>query len=219
MLTNAQIRAARPTEKPYKLSDGDGLALLVKPNGKRLWRHRFFVNGTERMLSLGAYPAVSLALAREKRDEQRRLLAAGIDPSADRKAKRAAHKVLLSDYLEPWAERHGKTQRESTRVRDARIIKAVNAELGKRSVVSITAADIVSALQAIQERHGREDADRAHSFIRRVLAAPLAEGKIPANPAAGIDRDAALGKRAKAQKRPGIVDPQRFAELLRAIDA
>jgi integrase len=218
MLTAATIKAARPTEKPYKLADGDGLALLVKPNGARLWRFRYFWHGAERMISLGAYPAVSLALARDKRDEARKQLVTGIDPSADRKAKRAAHKVLFSHYSAPWAERHDKTLRPSTRARDARIIKAVDAELGKRPVVTITAADIVAALQAIQTRHGREYADRAHSFVRRVLGVPLAEGKLPSNPAAGIDRDAALGKRAKSQKRPGIVEPLRFAELLRAID-
>ena len=193
-------------------------SLLVKPNDARLWRLRYSWHGRERMISLGAYPAVSLALARDKRDEARKQLAEGIDPSADRKAKRAALKVLFSHYAGPWAERHGKTLRHSTRARDARIIKAVDAELGKRPVVSITAADIVAALQAIQARHGREYADRAHSFIRRVLGVPLAEGRLQSNPAAGIDREAALSKRAKSQKRSGIVEPQRFAELLHAID-
>jgi integrase len=219
MLTASAVKAAKPREKLYKLADSRGLALLVKPNGAKLWRFRYVFDGREKMISLGRFPDTSLRSARIKRDKARRLLEEEeIDPSADRKAKREAQKELFKHYLEPWAERHGRTQRESTRARDARIVKAVDAELGKHAIVSITAADVIDALQAILERHGRDFSDRAHSIIRRVLAAPLTKRKLSSNPAAGIDRNAILGKRAKAKKRPGIVEPKRFAELLRAID-
>ena len=86
-LTDVRIRAAKPQEKPYKLRDGKGLVLLIKPNGSRLWRLRYEIDGVEKGLSLGAYPEVSLKLARERRDNARRLIADGTDPSAERKAE------------------------------------------------------------------------------------------------------------------------------------
>src|SRR5579871_5854525 len=89
-LTDVRIRAAKPQEKLYKLRDGKGLLLLIKPNGSRLWRLRYEFDGVEKGLSLGAYPNVSLKLARERRDDARKLIADGTDPSAKRKADRVA---------------------------------------------------------------------------------------------------------------------------------
>lgn len=89
MLTETAIRAAKPAEKPRKLSDGGGLHLLVTIQGTRLWRIHYRYGGKQQTLSLGRYPDVSLKLARERRDEVRKLLADGIDPSAKRKSERA----------------------------------------------------------------------------------------------------------------------------------
>jgi hypothetical protein len=89
-LTETAIKAAKPAEKPYKLSDERGLYLLVKPGGGRLWRLKYRVAGREKLLAIGAYPDLSLAKARERRDEARRLLADKIDPSARKKAERLA---------------------------------------------------------------------------------------------------------------------------------
>jgi Arm DNA-binding domain len=88
MLTNAVISASKPREKTFKLADGGGLYLLVTPAGSRWWRLRFRVRGKEQMLSLGIFPDVSLKEARERRDQGRRDLAKGIDPSAKRRAER-----------------------------------------------------------------------------------------------------------------------------------
>ena len=82
MLTDPAVRQAKPKEKPYKLADGCSMYLLVMPTGGRLWRLDYRHNGTRRTLALGSYPDVSLAKARERRDEARRLLADGIDPGA-----------------------------------------------------------------------------------------------------------------------------------------
>jgi Arm DNA-binding domain len=81
-LTDVQIRAAKPREKPYKLLDERGSFLLVKPNGARLWRFKYAHAGREKLISLGDFRDVPLKRAREKRDEARRLVADGIDPSA-----------------------------------------------------------------------------------------------------------------------------------------
>lgn len=95
-MTDTAIKAAKPHERPYKLSGRDGLVLLVNPSGSRWWRLRFHFEGKEKMLSLGTYPEVPLKRAREKRDEARRLLADGINPSA----KRSAEKAAVTDTFE-----------------------------------------------------------------------------------------------------------------------
>jgi hypothetical protein len=89
-LTDTSVRNSKPKERPYKLADGQGLHLLVTPNGSRLWRLKYRVGGKEKLLSIGPYPAVSIKMAREARDNARRQLASGIDPSqAKKEAKRA----------------------------------------------------------------------------------------------------------------------------------
>ena len=82
------ITSAKPQDKPFKLSDGDGLHLLVQPSGKKFWRYRYRFVGTEKMLALGSYPATPLADARRRRDEAKKLLEAGTDPSAQKKLER-----------------------------------------------------------------------------------------------------------------------------------
>lgn len=84
MLTDIKVRSAKLREKPYKLMDERGLFLLVQPSGGRWWRFRYRYGGREKLLSLGTYPDTSLKLARQKREDARQLLAANVDPSAQR---------------------------------------------------------------------------------------------------------------------------------------
>src|SRR3981189_1438849 len=88
VLNEARIRAIRPKDRPYKLFDERGLFMLVTPSGGRLWRFRYRLGGVEKLLTLGAYPDVSLKRAREKRDDARKLVADEVDPSAKRQAER-----------------------------------------------------------------------------------------------------------------------------------
>jgi len=88
-LSEPQVDNVPPGEKPFRLFDGGGLFLLVQPNGKRLWRFKYRFCGREKLISFGSYPDVSLSDARLQRNEARLLLGKGIDPSADRKDKRA----------------------------------------------------------------------------------------------------------------------------------
>ena len=97
MLTDKAIRAARPGAKPYKLSDGGGLYLFVKPNGSRLWRLKYRVDGIEKTLSFGAYPQVTLSLARERRDESKRLTARGVDPGREAQGGEGSTQRYLRD--------------------------------------------------------------------------------------------------------------------------
>ena len=86
-LTELRVKAAKPAERPYKLFDERGLFMLVTPAGGRLWRFRYKRDGVEKLLTFGAYPEVSLKRAREKRDDARRQLSDGVDPTAKRRAE------------------------------------------------------------------------------------------------------------------------------------
>ena len=101
-LHESRIRAAKPTEKPYKLFDERGLFLLVTAAGGRLWRFRYRLGGVEKLLTLGAYPDVPLKRAREKRDDARKLVAEGIDPSAKRQAERSAAANTFVAVADEW---------------------------------------------------------------------------------------------------------------------
>ncbi|GAB7429505.1 hypothetical protein OUHCRE8_29150 [Enterobacter asburiae] len=85
-LSDVKVRSSKPEAKAYKLTDGEGMVLLVHPNGSKYWRLRYRFGGKEKMLALGKYPEVSLADARGRRDEARKLIANGIDPSENKKA-------------------------------------------------------------------------------------------------------------------------------------
>ena len=99
-LTELQIKKARPTEKPYTLSDGLGLSLLVEPNGSKAWLFRYRFDGKHKMLSLGTYEHISLADARQRRDESRRLVASGVNPSTLRKEQKAAKTLSATNTFE-----------------------------------------------------------------------------------------------------------------------
>lgn len=91
-LTDVKVKTAKPKEKPYKLADSGGMYLLINANGSKYWRMKYRFAGKEKMLSIGVYPDVTLADAREKRSEARKILAAGGDPGeAKRRKNRAAN--------------------------------------------------------------------------------------------------------------------------------
>ena len=102
MLTDTQIRGLKPREKPYKKTDSRGLYVIVNPSGALWWRFKYRYVGREKLLSLGTYPDTSLKLAREKRDQARKLLAQDIDPSAHRQAEKTARTNTLSAIAEEW---------------------------------------------------------------------------------------------------------------------
>ncbi len=99
-LTDIQIKRAKPQDKPYTLNDGQGLSLLINPDGSKGWRFRFRFAGKVRLMSFGSYDLVSLAEAREKRDTARKQVANGIDPVEERKAQKLAQKLSTENSFE-----------------------------------------------------------------------------------------------------------------------
>src|SRR5687768_5546174 len=109
MLTDFAVRAAKPRERLYKMSDGGGMYLLVSPRGGRWWRLKYRIDGLEKSLSLGVYPRVSLALARERREKAKDLIEAGIDPSAQRQAEKRKRRASFESVAREWLAMKAKT--------------------------------------------------------------------------------------------------------------
>jgi len=101
-LTTTEIRNAKPREKAYKLADEGGLYLLIKPDGARYWRFKYRFAGKEKLLAFGVFDEVSLAEARERRDDAKKLLRDGVDPGADRKARKLQDKHAAANSFKPW---------------------------------------------------------------------------------------------------------------------
>lgn len=157
-LTDIAIRRTPPGDKPIKLNDGNGLFLSVQPNGARWWRLRYHFARKEKMLSLGTYPEISLKEARERREEARKLLANGIDPSEHRKATRLAQELASCATFEAvarqWDAEHMAGKAKSHRDKVMRRLEVdVFPWIGRRPIEQITAPEILGT--PVNQRVGR----------------------------------------------------------------
>jgi integrase len=215
-LSEAKIRSAKTRDRAYKLFDERGLFLLVTPTGGRLWRLRYRIGNLEKLISLGAYPDVPLKRAREKRDEARRLVADEIDPSADRKAKRAAMLVTFEGVAQEWLELQSKSLApETISILSARLNSGLYPYLGSRPMGSISAQELLSALRRIEARGRHETAHRVRAVAGRVFRYAVATGRAQHDVAADL-RDALAP--VKSKNFASVTDPIRVGELMRAID-
>ena len=215
-LSDVAIRNAKPKEKPIKLFDRDGLYLLVKPSGSRLWRLKYRIAGREKLISLGSYPEVSLKVARDRCDEARRLVADGADPSAKRRAERAARADTFEALAREWLEMQGKTLGDRTLQKKTERFEAfVFPYLGKRPISEIKAADVLAVLKRIEARGKHETAHRVRSECGNVFRYAVITGRAERDPT--IDLRGAIAAVSR-RNRPAIVDPARIGELMRAID-
>ena len=215
MLTDPAVRQAKPKEKPYKLADERSMYLLVTPAGGRLWRLDYRYNATRRTLALGSYPDVSLAKARDRRDEARRLLADGIDPGAKRKAEklakadtfRAVAEEFLAQREKGWAPTH------SSKVR-ARL-EWLYPHIGARPIGAIEAPELLRPVRTIEECGKGETAKRTLLNAGQVFRFAVATGRAKRDPTA--DLRGALAP-VRANHHPAITEPKALGALLRAID-
>ena len=219
MLTDAIIRNTKSKDKPFKLTDGGGLYLLVNSTGSRLWRLKYRVGGLEKKLALGAYPEVSLREAREKAVEARKMIREGIDPSQAKKAQKASasgadtFETIAREWFEKfsptWTPSHGE-----------RIIRRLERDifpwLGKKPIKDIQAPDLLSVLRRIEERGAVETAHRASQNCGQVFRYAVATGRAERDPSG--DLRGAIPP-TKAKHHASITDPKEIGGLLRAIDA
>ncbi|WP_155982194.1 DUF4102 domain-containing protein [Xanthobacter sp. 126] len=174
-LTDLALRNAKPKDKPYKLFDGGGLHLLVNPNGSRIWRLAYRFAGKPKQLSFGPYPTVPLVEARQKREESKRQLLAGEDPSAVRKLEKVAASVssanTFSAVAEEFIERlKGRGIAEVTLAKKRWLLTDLaGPSLGHRPIAEISPFEILSVLQQVERSGRRETARRLRSSIGAVF--------------------------------------------------
>ncbi|MGH8296524.1 MAG: tyrosine-type recombinase/integrase [Steroidobacteraceae bacterium] len=215
-LYETRIRAAKPAEKPYKLFDERGLFLLVTPAGGRLWRLRYRMAGVEKLLALGAYPDVPLKRAREKRDEARKLVADGIDPSARRQAERSAAAHTFRAMTDEWLLTKKKALTPDTWQRDHDLLyRWVMPYLGNRPIAAVEAPELLEALKRIEAKGLPETAHRTREISGRVFRYAIATGRARRDITA--DLRGALAPR-NTKNFAAITEPAKVGELLRAID-
>ena len=215
-LSEAKIRASRPKERAYKVFDERGLFMLVTPTGGRLWRFRYRLGGVEKLLTLGAYPDVPLKRAREKREDARKLVADGIDPSAKRQAERATQVETFEAIAKEWLELQSKSlAAETMDILGTRLKSFLYPYVGSRPIASITAQELLAALRRIEARGKHETAHRVRSLAGRVFRYAVATGRAQHDVAADL-KDALAP--AKSRNFASVTEPARVGELLRAID-
>lgn len=221
-LTDTAIRTRKPGLKPLKMTDGEGLYLLLGPGGARWWRwdYRRPITGKRNTLSLGTYPEVGLSAARALRDELRRQRARGIDPGEHRQTTKAAKLENAANSFEAVAREwlavkaHEWTPAQHKRER-TRLENHAFPWVGKVPVADLSVAHIRPVIERVSNAGHLEQAHRLRFEISRVCQFAVASGRMDRDPAA--DLKAVLPSRRK-QNFPTITDPAKVGALLRAID-
>lgn len=221
MLNDAKIRAAKPGPKAYKLADAHQLYLYVSPQGSKLWRMKFKFDGKEKTLSLGPYPLVSLVAAREKRDDARRLLAEGLDPTIEKKLKIKANVEASRNTFEKIARQwHEINAPQWARIHAADVIRSLERDifpaLGSLPITAITPPKVLEVLRAIEQRSAIETAKRIRQRISSVYAYAIASGLAETDPSEKVG--AALKPMPKKGRQPAITDIAELRRMLATVD-
>lgn len=222
-LTDMAIRNAKPRAKPYKIGDALGLFLLVQPTGGKLWRLKYRVDGKEKKLAIGTYPEVSLGDARRRRDEARELIAAGKDPSREKKREKVRAQVqaettfaaIAAEFCEKRKRDGGKAWAASTAARSEYLISLLNVPLGRMAIAEIEPADVLTAVRKIERKGKLESARRTLQLAGAVFRYAVATARIASDPT----RDLRGALTAPTVTHYGaVIEPVKVGELLRAID-
>ena len=219
-LTSLAVKQAQPAGKTKRLYDERGLYLEISPAGGKWWRLKYRFAGKEKRLSLGVYPDISLKEARAARDEARRLIAQGVDPSARRKEisrqrvvdAENSFEVVAREWFQKqapiWSDIHQKNV-------ISKLEKNIFPYLGDETVAAVSAPNLLRVLRKIEERGAVETAHRTLSICGQVFRYAIATARAERDVAA--DLKGALPP-VKRKHLPAIVDPERLSALLLEID-
>jgi integrase len=221
MLSKLLIEKTKHGSKTIRLWDGRGMYLEISPKGGKWWRFKYWFDGRERRMSLGVYPDVSLADAREKREEARRKVAAGVDPAEVRKAAAIALVESTENTFEAIArEWFGLFSKQWVGAHADKIIRRLELNvfpwIGTRPVKAITAPELLAVLRRVESRGANETAHRALQVCGRIFRFAVATGRAERDPSR--DLSGALAP-TKEKHLASITDPEGVGSLLRAIDA
>jgi len=224
-LTNTQIKLAKPKPKDYKLSDGGGLYLLITKSGGKHWKLKYKFENKEKKLSLGKYPDITLQRVRELREDNKKLIANGINPNELKKEKKEevkqdeiklenTFKIIALERLEnvkdEISEPHYKRTFNSLR-------NDVYPYIGDKQLNDIVATDIINVLQIMMKRNIRTSAKQVYSAISKTFKYAVANGKATSNPTSDIDLKEIIGK-IQETHYPTITDDTGIKNLLISIN-
>ncbi len=221
MLTDTQIRKAKPADKGFRLSDGGGLHVFISPAGGKLWRLRYEIDGKEKLLSIGPYPDISLVQAREARAAAKEALRAGRDPSDLKKHKRLMTAAMVATTFEAVAREWHDIQKQFwAPVHAYDVLHSLERDifptLGTRPIAEISAPEVLDALRAIENRPAKETARRVRQRMSAVFVYAIASGRTSADPAAIVEGAMQPLKRGR---QPAIVDLDEARKMLMVVDA
>ena len=219
-LSDIKIRNLKPKEKPYKVSDFEGLFVLVKVSGSKSWRFKYRLDGKEKLLVIGDYPSISLAQARKERDSAKALLAQGFDPN---EAKQEDKRVRLEAKGQTFAKigavflekqrKEGKSK--ATLDKTEYHLKLASRDFGRRPINEITAPLILKTLRKVEAKGNYETAHRLRARIGSVFRYAVASGLAETDPTYAL-KDALI--RPTRVHRAAITDPKALGQLMREID-
>lgn len=219
-LSDTAIRSAKPAERPFKLSDGGGLHLLVQPNGTKLWRLKYRFGSKEKLLSFGPYPSTGLADARKRRDQAKRLLSEGSDPSEHKRKERLAAAVAQRNTFGEVAAEFIDGKRSSgtadvTIDKLRWLLEDLAAPLTNRPVSQITPAEVLELLKRIEKSGRRDTARRLRGTISGVFRLSIMTLRAESDPTYPL-RGALLAP--VVTNRPAITDEKGLGRLMASID-
>jgi len=220
-LTDPIVKAAKPQEKPFTLSDGKGLALHVQPQGSKWWRFRYRFNGKPCLLSLGTYPDVTLKEARLERDRLKKLIKQGINPSVQRQEdKFMAAKSLTNSFESVARDWWDSWQGTKTPAHATRIIRRLESDvfplIGNRPLTDITAPLLLMMAKRIESRGALDIARRSLQTCSQIMRYAVAHGIAERNPAADIKASEAL--RPTKIKNNARIEARELPELMQKIN-
>jgi len=220
-LTDLEIRRSKSKVKSYKLSDDGGLHLLITPAGGKLWRWKYRFDGAEKLMTLGRYPEISLADARERRDAARKRLAIGIDPMAERMAEKNAIKEATEHTFEKigrlWLEHwQGNKSARHAATAGNRLKSNVYPVLGNRPISDVEPKELVQLAQSIEARGASDMAKRILQIVGMIFRYAVANGFCKSNPVREIRPSEIL--RPTRKTNMARIDARELPALLRSIE-
>ena len=219
-LTDVKVRSAKPMDKPYKLTDGEGMHLLVHPNGSKYWRLQYRFDGKQKMLALGVYPEISLSEARQRRDEAKRQVANFIAPSEKKKVEKQARKVAVEntfksvalewhEYKRPnWSKGYAEDLMEAFE-------NDIFPDIGKRPIAEIEPLEALTTLRKLEKRGVLDKLRKVRQACKQVCTYAIVTGRAKTNPFAEL---ASALTTAKSTHYPHLLADQ-LPDFLKALEA
>jgi integrase len=219
-LTDITVRKAKGKKVPYKLADGGGLYLLVRPDSARYWRMDYRWSGKRGTLAFGVYPTVSLSEAREKRNRAKKQIAAGINPAAQRKLDKLASTIALKNTFravaDEWLAKLAREGRAKPTLDKLKwLLELAHSDIGERPIADVSPPELLTVLRRVEARGRYETARRLRSTCGQVFRYAIATGRAERDPSADL-RGALTAP--KVRHRAAVTEPKAIGAMLRAIE-